>query len=107
MRVQAVSGPNDVWVVVNKKRIDLLPGKEVLVTDHKPKDEEITLADGVGRRAPNTQDLDGGLKVTYSDFSLVSWLDAFEHLRPLRQAMSANEKHIFDRIERTPPWLIP
>ncbi len=101
MRAEAVSGPSDVWVVVNKKRIDLAPGREVLVTDHAPKDEEVTPADGVGRRTPKTEEMDGGLKVTYSDFSLVSWLDAFDHLRPLRQGMSANEKHILDRIERT------
>ena len=107
MRVQAVSGQSDVWVVVNKRKIDLLPGKEVLVTDHKPKDEEITPADGVGRRSPATENLEGGLKITYSDFSLVSWLDASsiydrsgKPCLPTRNTFSIVSNGL-------PPWLIP
>lgn len=101
LRVRACSGPGLIWVHAEGRRIPLAPGQEVLITDHRPKEEETSPDDSIGRRQIETVRMDR-LSVTLSEFSIVSMMRSCPSLAALRRSdCSAEHRRLRDAMLRT------
>lgn len=98
VRTQAMSGPDDVFVVAGKRLIPLNCGKEVFITDHKPTQSETVPADGVGRRGMSAFALDGKLSAVVGDFSMVTLLNSTNFLNPLKNPSSQSDHQLHEQI---------
>lgn len=74
LRVVACSGPGDILLHVGARTISLLPGEEVVISDHLLSAEERTPADGLGRRAFKQFNVNEKRYVTLAEVSLPSML---------------------------------
>jgi hypothetical protein len=97
--VRACSGPGHVSFIVCGQKLCVDPGREMLIADHMPAEQETLPADGVGRRNIRSRVLADGITVTTSDFSLVSMVNSRQHLAQLKCSASAG--HILKRLVKT------
>jgi len=98
LRVMSLSGPNAIYVLAGNHKLDLSPGKEVLVVGHRPSRVEALPADGVGRRQLAVYALDKKLAVVSGEFSISSMLINMDYLRPLTHPVSEANRRSLDRL---------
>ncbi|MFN8657734.1 MAG: hypothetical protein U0105_15450 [Candidatus Obscuribacterales bacterium] len=98
MSVKACSGPGDVKVSRPAFNQALAPGQELLLSAHRPTKNEMTPADGIGRRKQDVKELSDGTHAVISDFAMITLIGNLTHLR---KSTSAADKKIVDRLLRT------
>lgn len=102
-RVKAMSGPGDVSVISDNKVIDLAPGEEVMVSDHKPSASEVVPQDAIARRVKTSQSLreteDGNLTLNVNDFSMISMLRYPGYLQIIKK--TDKDGKMVDRLIKT------
>ncbi len=101
LRVAACSGPGDITVKAGERTIQLMPGEEVVVSDHALSNDERLKADGVGRRGFKSHEIGTGLTATISDFSIVSLMSSAAHLNSLVHPAAPVERRISKKLLKT------
>lgn len=101
IRVAACSGPGDLTIQVGGKSIAVLPGEEIIISDHALTNEERHTADGVGRRDFRSFQVATGIHATICDVSIISMLGNHEHLQSLIHPASIVERRIANRLIKT------
>jgi len=89
-----------VSVKVGGKSIELNPGEEVLVTNHKPDETEIHPSDGLGRRLSHSIAV-GPHFITVSEFAIITMLSNSDSLAGGVHSNAAANKRLVDRLLKT------
>jgi hypothetical protein len=98
--IKSCSPRGTVFVEVAGKSIELNPGEELLVTDHKPDASEVRPADGLGRRHCQTTAL-AGRYITLSDFSIITLLSNTDSMTDLVHSRDSQSRRLVDRMLKT------
>lgn len=100
-RVKALSGPGHVAVQAGDQTLPVHPGQELFVANRVIEDSDLTPPDGVGRRRFDRLTLTNGGKAVMSDFSILSFLGAAEHMQAMRHSSDADDHAVAERILKT------
>jgi len=98
IRVQVLSGTKPVSVVAAKHIMPLKCGKEILITNHKPTQQEAVPADEVGRRGMSAIALGNDMGAVLGNFSIFSILTGAKYMLPLALPASLSEQRIHAQI---------
>ena len=98
--IRSCSGMGIVSVKVGGKSIELNPGEEVLVTNHKPDETEIHPSDGLGRRLSHSIAV-GPHFITVSEFAIITMLSNSDSLAGGVHSNAAANKRLVDRLLKT------
>jgi hypothetical protein len=99
--VRACSRSGDVAVITGGRRIQLHPGCELIVTNHRPSDADLKPSDGIGRRDMRTEKLHGELHATVCDFSIVTVISNSIPLSSLKLSAQSADRKLLERLVRT------
>jgi hypothetical protein len=99
-RIYACSGPGDVRVQIGATSIELAPGNELVIADHKLTEEQVKKADGIGRRTKPAYSVSGSSFAALNDFSLVTLLANSNHLDSVKLANTPEKKAVLARITK-------
>jgi hypothetical protein len=100
VRVKALSGPGHINVHCGTV-LPVHPGQELLISNHSIEESDQFPPDGVGRRRAERLPPASEKKLLLSDFSIISFLNAAEHMRSIKAGESAEEKQFLTRILKT------
>ena len=98
--VRACSPLGTVRVKVGSKLVELNPGEEMMVADHKPDASEVHLEDGLGRRRSHTV-VHGTKHLTISDFAIITMISRSDSLAELIKSKDADDRHLVARLLKT------
>jgi hypothetical protein len=101
LRIAALTGPGHVTVVTGGKTIELSLGQELVVSDRPLDSDDLSKADGVGRRTFRTITLGSGLYASVCEVSLISLISQAEHMEAIRHPHTALEKKIAAELIRS------
>jgi hypothetical protein len=100
-RVKSLSGPGHLAVQEGEQTLPINPGQELFITKKVIEDSDLTPPDGVGRRRFDKMTLVDGTKAVMSDFSILAFLAAGEHMQALRHSKDSNDHSVAERILKT------
>ncbi len=101
VRIKACSGPTHVHVEIAGRKLQISPGQELLITNAKPSSEQITPADGIGRRQVSSHQLSEKAHITVSDFSIISFVQNTSYLGSIKNSKSAEKQKLINSLLKT------
>ena len=98
--LRSCSGAGTVSVRLDGTTIDLNPGEEILISQHKPVESITNPHDGVGRRGTHTSKI-GRHYVTITEFSIISLLSNSVFVPKFIRSSDASTKRILNHVLKT------
>jgi hypothetical protein len=98
LRIMSCSGPGSIIVESGHRKLDLAPGREVLIMTHRPSKPEALPSDGIGRRHLAAYALEGKLSLVCGDFSITSMLRSMNFLAAVAHPTTDTNKQSFKRL---------